>query len=149
EFWALGYVTSAKACLLYNLSPFITALFSFFLFAEQLRFRQISGLIVGFLGFIPILIAQTPLEQITWHIGFLSWPEIALIFSVTSSAYGWMIMKKRVARGYSFIFINGIGMAGGGVLALGLSCIIEGFPALKQAPVVIPWLADSYGVFIE
>jgi len=149
EFWALGYVTSAKACLLYNLSPFITALFSFFLFAEQLRFRQISGLIVGFLGFIPILIAQTPLEQITWHIGFLSWPEIALIFSVTSSAYGWMIMKKLVARGYSFIFINGIGMAGGGVLALGLSCIIEGFPALKQAPVVIPWLADSYGVFIE
>ena len=27
EFYALEYVTSAKACLLFNLSPFITALF--------------------------------------------------------------------------------------------------------------------------
>ena len=29
EFWAMQYVRAAKACLLYNLSPFITALFAY------------------------------------------------------------------------------------------------------------------------
>src|SRR3989337_2029009 len=51
EFWALEYVTSAKTCLLYNLSPFITAIFSYFLFAETLSYRQLCGLAIGFLGF--------------------------------------------------------------------------------------------------
>jgi drug/metabolite transporter (DMT)-like permease len=30
EYWALDYVTSAKTCLLYNLSPFITAIYVIF-----------------------------------------------------------------------------------------------------------------------
>src|SRR5258708_6632075 len=93
EYWALEHVTSAKACLLYNLSPFITALFSYFLYAERLTYRQVCGLIIGFLGFIPILIAQSPEEQLSWHIGLFSCYEMALIASVISSAYGWMVMK--------------------------------------------------------
>ncbi len=149
EFWALQQVTSAKACLLYNLSPFITALFSYVLFSEHLTVRQACGLMVGFLGFIPILLSQTPLEEIAGHIGFLSWPEMALIASVTSSAYGWMIMKKLVTKGYSFIFINGIGMTGGGILALGLSYIVEGVPVLKTVPAVLPQLADCCGLLTE
>src|SRR5438045_261737 len=142
EFWALENVTSAKACLLYNLSPFITAVFSYFLFAEQLSVRQLCGLIIGFLGFVPILIAQTPLEKIAGHIGFLSWYEIALIVSVTSSAYGWMMMKKLTARGYPFVLVNGIGMTGGGLLALGLSLLTEGLAAFKNAPVMMPLIVQ-------
>lgn len=149
EFWALENVTSAKACLLYNLSPFITAIFSYFLFAEKLSVRQACGLIIGFLGFIPILIAQTPLEKIAMHVGFLSAYEIALILSVTSSAYGWMTMKKLTSKGYPFVFVNGVGMTGGGILALGLSFIKEGMPTFKNAPVVMPLIAQKYGIFIE
>jgi drug/metabolite transporter (DMT)-like permease len=149
EFWALEYVTSAKTCLLYNLSPFITALFSYFLYAEQLSSRQICGLVIGFLGFIPILIAQTPLEQISWHFGFISCYEAGLIISVASSAYGWMVMRNLIHKGYSFIMINGIGMIGGGVLALILSLCKEGYPVMKQVATTHETLASHYGVFGE
>lgn len=146
EFWALEYVTSAKACLLYNLSPFITALFSYFLFAEKLSYRQLIGLIIGFIGFIPILVAQTPLEKIGLHMGFLSIYEIALIASVISSAYGWMTVKNLMHRNYSLVMINGIGMTGGGILALILSLIVEGAFSIRQATTTVPQLVDLFGV---
>lgn len=149
EFWALEHVTSAKACLLFNLSPFITAVFSYFLFAEKLTSRQICGLIIGFVGFLPILLAQTPLEKMAGAIGFISWYEIALIASVTSSAYGWMVMKKLINKGYSFIMINGIGMTGGGILAFILSLATEGQPILKKASITIPSVVNSYGAYAE
>lgn len=149
EFWALENVTSAKACLLYNLSPFITALFSYFLLAERLTYRQLSGLIVGFLAFVPILIAQSPIEQLSWHVGFLSCYELALIGSVTSSAYGWMVMKNLINKGYSFIVINGIGMIGGGTLALLLSLVKEGKPVMKEVPAVFPYIVTTWGSFGE
>ena len=149
EFWALEQVTSAKACLVYNLSPFVTAIFSYFLFAERLTYRQLCGLVIGFLAFIPILINEAPLESFAWHVGFLSCYEIALIVSVVSSAYGWMIMKYLTSKGYSFIMINGIGMTGGGICALILSLYKEGLPALKNVAITSDALVTSYGTFGE
>jgi drug/metabolite transporter (DMT)-like permease len=149
EFWALEYVASAKACLLYNLSPFVTAIFYYFLCAERLTYRQLCGLTIGFLGFIPILIAQAPLEKIAWHVGFLSCYEIALILSVISSAYGWMIVKNLTHKGYSLIFINGISMTGGGALALILSLLTEGLPTIKNVSVTMPNIAAVVGLMGE
>lgn len=146
EFWALEYVTSAKACLLYNLSPFITAIFSYFLFSERLSYRQICGLIIGFVGFIPILMAQTPLEKIGLHVSFLSIYEIALIASVTSSAYGWMMVKHLISRKYPLLLINGISMTGGGILALLLSLCTERSLGIKEVTAVSPYLVDLFGI---
>ncbi len=60
EVKALVYVTSSKACLLYNLSPFVTALFSYFLFKERLTRVQWLGLFIGFDAFLPLFIASLP-----------------------------------------------------------------------------------------
>jgi len=149
EYWALEYVTSAKACLLYNLSPFITAIFYYFLCSERLTYRQLSGLVVGFLGFIPILVAQTSLEKTAWHVGFLSCYELALIVSVASSAYGWLVVKNLMGKGYSLVLINGISMTGGGFLALLFSLYFEGFPLLKSTPVAFPCIVAMFGFTIE
>jgi len=149
EFWALQYVTSAKACLLYNLSPFITAVFSYLLFSERLTQRQCLGLIVGFGGFIPILMTQEIVENTECGISFLSLYEAALIASVTASAYGWMTMKQLMEKGYSFVVVNGIGMLGGGLLSLGMSFIKEGYPHIKSVPAVIPYVADVYSLSLE
>lgn len=149
EFYALEYVTSAKACLLYNLSPFVTAILCYFLRNERLTAKQVCGLVIGFLGFIPILVAQTPLEKIGWHFGFLSCYEIALIASVVSSAYGWMMVKKLMDKNYSLVLINGIGMTGGGILALLLSLVKEGLPMIKSVATTSPHLVTWVGEYGE
>jgi len=134
EVLALVYVTSAKACLLYNLSPFITALFSYFLFKERLTRIQWLGLLIGFAGFLPILMVQAPLEALVDH--FISLPELLLIFSTIVASYGWIIMKELTnTRGYSPIFVNGVSMLGGGLLALITSLLWEKTPRIYGAGV--------------
>lgn len=125
EFWGLQYVTSSKACLLYNLAPFITALLCYFLFKERLTRLQIVALIIGFLGMLPLLISHAQLEDIVGGIGFLSLPELSLLLAVFCTAYGWIIMKQLVDRHYNVLFINGIGMFFGGIAALITSFIFE------------------------
>ena len=133
EFWGMQWVNSAKVCLLYNLSPFITALFSWYLLKERLTIKQYGGLVIGFFGFLPTLIAQAPLiESFKGQIGFLSISEIAVLFSVVSSAYGWIIVRNlTVEKKYPPVMINGIAMLGGGILSLLTSLLVEGWPHVK------------------
>ena len=128
EFWALQYLTSSKTCLLYNLSPFITALLTYFLFNHKLSAQKWMGLIVGFAAMLPILVAHTVQENALIGWGFLSLPELALLFAVASAAYGWIIMKDLVLhKGYNPMMVNGTGMIGGGIAALLTALYFEGF----------------------
>jgi drug/metabolite transporter (DMT)-like permease len=131
EFWALQYVTAAKACLLYNMSPFITALLAYFVLQEWLTVRQWLGLLVGLLGFLPILLSHERCEMANGYLGFLSLPEIALLVAVAASCYGWIIMKHLVVRrNYSPIMVNGISMLAGGGMCLATSLFIEQSPRI-------------------
>jgi len=126
EFWALQYVSAAKTSMLFNLSPFVAAGFSFLLFKEKLTFRKFSGLLIGLMGFIPILISQTSREAAMGEFLFFSVPEIALIFAVISSAAAWIIIKKLMAeKKYSLISINSNAMLLGGLISLVTSFFFE------------------------
>ena len=130
EFWALQYVSGAKACLAYNLSPFLTALIGYLWFSEHMNAKKWIGLIIGFAGFIPILLERTPDEP--RGLLFVSEPEIALFFSVLSAVYGWLIIKQLVKhRGYSVVMVNGVGMFFGGLLAFVVSLMLEGVPGIR------------------
>lgn len=120
EFLALQYISSAKAALLFNLSPFITALFAYYLFNEKLTPKKILGLIIGFLGFIPILIVHTHNEAFAKDmIGFVSYPEIGILLSAISASYAWILIKKLITtKDYSPITLNGVAMLIGGILSL-------------------------------
>jgi len=132
EFWALQYVSSAKACLLYNLSPFVTALFSYCMFAERLNGKKWLGLAIGLFGFLPILLAHAPKEGIAGQLWGLSLPEISLLISVCSSAYAWLLIKKLIQhKGYSILMLNGIAMTSGGVLAFITSLFVDGAPRVS------------------
>lgn len=132
EFWALQYVNAAKACLIYNLSPFITALYAYFLFSERLTTQKWISLGIGFAGFLPILLVNMPLEFEFGTFFALSFPELALLGAVLSSAYGWIIMKELLNKNHSPVQANGIAMLGGGALAAFTSLIFEGTPRLKM-----------------
>lgn len=131
EFWGMRYVTSFKACLLFNLSPFITALLAYWLYSERLSLRKIIGLIIGLCGFLPILMASAPEEMIKGSLWFLSFPEIAILISVVSAAYGWMIVQQFTRdEEYSPMMVNGMAMLAGGIMAFMSSLILEGAPHL-------------------
>lgn len=133
EFWALKYVLSYKACLLYNLSPFLTAVCAYLFCQEMLSPKKMLGLIVGFLGFVPILMTSIPEEMAAGHWGFITLPEVMLIVSVLSSALGWLIFRNLITKhGYSSFIINGYAMLLGGLMALGTSFVWEGVPQIGQ-----------------
>lgn len=135
EFWSYQYVTASKAAFMFNLSPFITALFAYIFFRERMTLYRWVGLVVGFIGSLPILIAQAPaIEMSAGSFFFLSVPEICLLISATCGVYGWIVMKKLVVdRSYSPVFVNGVGMLVGGLGALITSLGFEKRPLLKAA----------------
>jgi len=132
EFWALKYLSSFKTAFIYNLSPFLSALFAYIFLSEKMNLRKWFGLLIGFLGFFLILgNGESPGEIDKKAFLFLSWPEIALLVAVISSVYGWVVFKKLTMRGgYSPLMINGFGMVTGGFLAFAASFLFEGYPTL-------------------
>lgn len=147
EFWAMKQaLSSVKTTLLFNLSPFVTALLAYFILHERLSVLKVIGLIIGFVGMMPILIAETPAEHAVKHIGFLSIPELVLLFSVVTYAHGWIVFKQLSDREYSPPFINGVIFLGGGALSLIVSFLFEGFPPIV-APSAIGFASPFYQSF--
>lgn len=121
EIWGLKHIASSKACLIYSLSPFLSALFSFFIFSEILSKRKWMGLFIGLLGLCPLI-----LQDIQSHAGggfFVPHPgDIAMIVAVVCNVYGWIVLKRVVSEtDVSPLFANGVSMIIGGVLGLGHS----------------------------
>lgn len=126
EFWGLKYLTSFKTCLIYSLSPFLSALVSYFSLGERLSVKKWLGLLIGFAGVMPILLTQTDTEEQAGQLLFFSWPEIAVLMACICSVYGWILLKKTVGeRGYSPVMANGMSMLIGGGFALIHSAAFE------------------------
>lgn len=130
EFWALQFISSARTALMYSLSPFLTALFSYWLFSERLTRNKWIGLIIGLCGLIPWVIITNCASSSCFAYFSLSIPEVVLFCSVVSASYGWIIVKQLVMKEYVSVLVNGVAMLGGGVCAGMTSLIIEGKPHL-------------------
>lgn len=122
ELWALRDMTSFKGAFLLNLSPFISALISYFYFSERLNRKKWLGLIIGFLGFMPEIMSTATTEVGGFF--FLSQAEIMMIISVVATVYGWILMRMLIKEGYSPLIINSVGMLGGAVMCLITSVIV-------------------------
>jgi len=119
EIWGLQHMISAKACLIYSLSPFLAAVVAYLVLKESLSAKKWLGLIIGFMGLVPVFMAQSPGEQTNSNLPLISLPEIALLTAVFCSVYGWTLLKKIINDyHYTPLMANGISMTIGGVLAL-------------------------------
>ncbi len=126
EFWGLKYLTSFKTCFIYSLSPFLSALLSYYMFSEKMNMKKWLGLVIGFSGFIPILLHQTSTEEQTGHLFFLSWAEVAVMMAAGCAVYGWILLSQLVKEnGYSPFMANGVSMSLGGLMALTHSFCVE------------------------
>lgn len=133
EFWGLQYLSAPKTALLFNFTPVVTALCSYFMLKEKLVWQQILGLIIGILGFIPILFDLAPKELMAGELFKISLPELAIIISVITSVYAWLTVQDLVKQHYDPILVNGLGMLLGGLLAFITSLCFETWPSLNLA----------------
>lgn len=119
EIWGIQHMASAKACLIYSLSPFLSAIVAYFILKEVLTPKKWLGLCIGFMGLIPIFMTQSHIEQNAGDLAFISLAEIALLTAVFCSVYGWTLLKKIINEyHYTPLMANGISMLLGGILAL-------------------------------
>jgi drug/metabolite transporter (DMT)-like permease len=141
RFSALRTLSASKTAFLYNLSPFMTALYSYLFFHERLTHKQWIGLVIGFVGLLPILISSSPLEQISGELFYLSYAELAVIISVACHSYSWIVMRKLIRhKNYSPIMVNGLAMLAGGMGSLFTAWPIEGLFPVTQFKPFIGWL---------
>lgn len=139
EIWALNHLDAFKTCFIYSLSPFIAAMFSYFIFSEKLSTKKWIGLMVGCLGFLPMVIDKPFVEQQV-SLYFFSWAEIAMLFAVLCSVYGWIALKQVVQEeGYSPFEANGMSMLIGGIMALCHSICVESWDPIP---------VNNLGVFL-
>lgn len=127
EFWALKYVSVAKATLIFLLNPFFAYLFSYFLGIEKFAYKKILGLFIGLVGVIPMVLSHTRLEESFGVFAGITFPEFLMFVAVAGYSYGWVVVRKLVGvKNYSSLATNGIRMFLGGIVALIASCFIEG-----------------------
>jgi len=128
EFWSQKYLSPAKVALLFNLTPFITAGLSYLLYQHKQNSKKMIGLIIGFLGFLPILFSHDASEELLGTIFLISLPELALLIAVAAGAYGWLVVQYLVVkRHYSIVAVNGYAMFGGGLLAILTSLVLGNY----------------------
>jgi len=145
EFWGLQYLSAAKTCFIYSLSPFFAALFSYLHFQEKMNGRKWLGLCIGFIGFIPVLLTETGSEELMNAFSFLSWPTLAIVGATLCSVYGWVILRLIVKdQATSPLMANGTSMLIGGVLAFVHSFFVEDWnPTPVHAGEFIPFLQGT------
>lgn len=142
RFWGLHELTAAKTAFLFNVAPFFSAIYSYFFFKEKLTRQQWFGLVLGFIGFIPLLITSSATERFIGEILFLSWPELAVLAAVASHSYSWIVMRKLIRdKSYAPAMVNGITMLSGGILALITSFIFEEPQTMADPGLFLSWLA--------
>jgi drug/metabolite transporter (DMT)-like permease len=119
EIWGIQYMVSSKACLIYSLSPFISALIAYILLKEKLSKQKILGMLVGFVGLIPVhfIYFVDTFAKGDYTIQYIA--EGIVVGAVFFSVYGWVLFKRIINEyKYSPLLINGISMIIGGILAL-------------------------------
>lgn len=144
EIWGIQYMSSAKACLMYSLSPFVAALLAYFILKERMSAKKWMGLTVGFIGLMPILFVSTNSSELSKDLFLFSWAELSILIAVVASVYGWILLKK-ILHEYRFspMLANGFSMLIGGGLAL-LHSYLSGE---NWAPV--PVIDHQYVPFLE
>ncbi|MCH9633405.1 MAG: S-adenosylmethionine/S-adenosylhomocysteine transporter [Chlamydiae bacterium] len=125
EFWALQFLACYKTCFVYSLSPFISAVLSYFALKEKLGVYKIVGLVIAFCGFAPLLVYKELSDHNKFYIEPAEW---ALLGAVFATVTGWIVMRKLVhQKKFPVLLANSYSMLLGGVFSFLTSWVFEGF----------------------
>lgn len=134
ETWGLQYLPAAKTCFIYSLSPFFTAILSYIHDKEKITVKKCLGLLIGFLGFFPVLFMQSNGETGYSRFNLFAIPELSIIGATLCSVYGWILLRRIVKDGStSPLFANGMSMVIGGILGLVHSAVFDSWTPIPVA----------------
>lgn len=150
EFWGLQYLSAAKTCFIYSLSPFLAALFSYIHFKEKMNKNKWIGMLIGFAGIVPVLMTQTGSEELLSAFSFFTWPTLAIVGAAIFSVYGWVILRLVVKdHEISPVMANGNSMLIGGVMALAASLLFDSWnPIPVVAGAMTPFALSTLGMTV-
>ncbi len=130
EFIALQSIAPSCAALMFNLSPFFTALFSYWYFNEIMTPVKWLGTAISFSGLIYFI------KPTVWCWGdmmSLNFAYVLLLTGVATSTLAWVMIRQFVKnKNYSIVLINGIAM-----LFAGIESFIASY--VYQEQVLFPW----------
>ena len=119
EFVALQSISASCSALIYNLTPFFSAFFSYWYFGEKMTKQKWLGFVIGFSG-------------IAWFVGFQpvfcvdAYSAYALVLvSVFFGALGWIYVRRLVLQGYEPLMINGMAMLLAGLQSFAFAYVWE------------------------
>lgn len=126
EFIALESIVPSCSALIYNLTPFFSAIFSYLYFGEKMTYKKWLGFAIGFCG-------------IAWFVGSqenvcidVNGAYLLVLISVIFGALGWVYVRKLMLTGYQPLMINGIAM-----LFAGLESFV--FAYIWEPNATLPW----------
>ncbi|RDB31576.1 DMT family transporter [Candidatus Similichlamydia laticola] len=131
EIWALQYVSIPMTQLLYNLTPFLTAL----LLCRRTRLSLIQW------GCIAIACTNS-LFALGASNSF-SFPEIVMFLAVLSGAAGWIYFKKLLKEGHCPHFLNAAMMFTAGLLSWALCGFLGVSTKIEHPKAIFVALASS------
>jgi len=116
--YGLKHLLSSKVALIGSLDPFITALYSYIIWRQRLKWQHIIGMLLGFSGVIVMLII-TRYEEMQAQWWFFSQAELAALGSICITRLGWLGVQRFVRDNvYTPAEINTLVMLIGGSCAL-------------------------------
>lgn len=127
EFCGLEYLASSKIGFLYNLYPMASAFISYLIIKERLSQNKWIGLIIGFIGAVPLLLStfqgDTPLYK---YFGIFSLSEISIIAAIFACPLGWIPIQMDISdKKYSTNIALGTTQIIGGLIALISSLFLD------------------------
>lgn len=127
RFYALRHLPAGKSSFLFNnFSPLLSSLYAYVVFREKMTKKQWFGLLIGFIGMIPILIGSSKEEIVFSEFYFISLPEFIMLIAAVFHSYSYILIQKLV-RDYTYspALVNGITMGLGGALSFCISLGVE------------------------
>lgn len=119
EFVALQSISASCSALIYNLTPFFSAFFSYLYFGEKMTRQKWAGFLIGFTGIAWFVASQSDFcIDVNAAYGLV-------VLSVIFGALGWIYVRMLVLQGYQPLMINGIAMLFAGVESFGLAYLWE------------------------
>ena len=137
--WGMQYIDPVKACFIFVLAPFITALMLYFWYDEKLNKGKVYGLTIGFAAVVPIVLESNHggFNQVPWYLVLSGY--IVFTCAVISFAYGWILHKEL----FSVIHVSS-SLLTGAALTVGGAMTLLIWMAIDQQAMFTMQLTDSF-----